>query len=91
MARHKMTYPGLADPRAALEPMRAQYDYLVDLKRRFHISTPAYRLLETVTEAMRAAACELTQDRYFLGLPPPGQSVYQPPQAQPVPGEPPRR
>jgi hypothetical protein len=91
MGRHRTTYPGLADPRAALEPLRAQYQYLIDLKRRFHVSTPAYRDLEVITEAMRVAATHLTRDPHFFGLPPAGQSVYQPPPAPPVPGDIPTR
>jgi hypothetical protein len=91
MARRKPNYPGLDDPRAALEPLRSAETYVLDLKRRFHIATPAYTRLEAIREALRAAALELTKDPHFFGLPPPGQSVYQPPPAPPVPGQRPGR
>lgn len=86
MSRQKISYPGLADPRAALAELVATDTYLLSLQRRFYVSTPAYQVLGDIRAAMRAAALLLTNDPHFFGLPPSGQSVYQPPPAPPVPG-----
>lgn len=80
------TYPGLADPRAALEPFREPYDRLAELRRRFHISAPAYDALAAVNASFRHAATLLTNDPYFFGGGPGGQTVHRTPEAPPIPG-----
>lgn len=84
--RNRPSYPGLEDPRAALAELTATFRYIQDLQRRFHIATPAWQVLEDVKTALRAAALHLTNDPYFFGLSPAGQTAYQPPPAPPVPG-----
>jgi len=86
--RPKHTYPGLADPRAALAELVAAYDHVGQLKRRFHIDTPAWQVLDGVSQALRAAALELTNDPHFFGLGLASQvgAAPQPPPAPPVPG-----
>lgn len=87
MARRRQPhYPGLDDPRAALQQLVATYGYIIELQRRFHISTPAWEVLDSIKAALRAAALQLTNDPYFFGLPPSGQTAYQPPPAPPVSG-----
>jgi hypothetical protein len=87
MARRKHSYPGLTDPRAALAELIGAYDYVGRLKRRFHIATPAWQVLDGVSQALRAAALELANDPYFFGLGATAQSPRAaPPPAPPVPG-----
>lgn len=94
MARRKHHYPGLTDPRAALTELISAYNYVGELKRRFHIATPAWQVLDGVSQALRAAALELTHDPYFFGLGLPSQvGDHRPPPspAPPIPGAPPGR
>jgi hypothetical protein len=79
-------YPGLTDPRTALEPFKATYDQLIQLKRRFHVSAPAYGVLDGVSAALRDAALLLTNDPYYFSGGAHSQSVYKPPAAPPIPG-----
>lgn len=88
MSRHRITYPGLADPRAALERLRDAYDYALKLEQCFAVQSPWRKVLAEIPDAMRKAAAEATGDPHFFGGKPCGQSVYQPPPATPLPGEP---
>lgn len=86
--RSKHTYPGLADPRAALAELASAYAYVGELKRRFHVATPAWEVLDGVSRALRAAALELTRDPHFFGVGLASQvgDARPPPSAPPVPG-----
>jgi hypothetical protein len=88
MARRKHSYPGLDDPRAALGELIGAYRYVGELKRRFHIASPAWEVLDGVSQALRAAALELTRDPHFFGLGMASQGpTATPPPAPPVPGK----
>lgn len=90
--RRKLTYPGLADPRAALAELTTAYAYIGQLKRRFHVATPAWQVLDDVSRALRAAALELTKDPCFFGLGMASQGpTAPPPAAPPAPGKLPGR
>jgi hypothetical protein len=59
------------------------------LKRRFHIASPAWEVLDNVSQALRAAGLELTHDPHFFGLGMTGQvgQATPPPPAPAVPGK----
>jgi hypothetical protein len=86
VSRRTPSYPGLEDPRAALEKLKEVDDYILGLQRRFYVASPAYAVLGDIREAMRKATFELTGDPFFLSIGLGGQSAYKPPPAKPVPG-----
>lgn len=79
-------YPGMDDPRADMEKLRAAYDYTLTLQRRFHPSSPFYDAFQPIRGALRDAAYKVTLDPDFFGIGPGGQTYRPPPPAPPIPG-----
>ena len=86
MAKRPLYYPGLDDPRAALEELRTAYEYARSLERRFAMQSPWRAVFAAIPDAMLKAAAEATNDPCFFGGKPCGQSAYQPPACKPLPG-----
>lgn len=67
----KMSYPGLADPRAAFEALRPFRAAIIEMRCRCRPFHTDYLILDALDKALTTAAFHFTRDpEFYAGQPP---------------------